>query len=73
MSLNTPELPNPHQNFFILVLNKTVCFLEGSGGSVFDRPRLSANIKKFQSGSGISGVFSDIICHLSRKLFFTKN
>ena len=72
MSLNTPEIPDPRQILFILVLNKIVWFLEGSRGSDFDRWEESTNMKKFWSGSGRSGVFQIIICTLSRKVFLTK-
>ena len=73
MSLNTPEIPDPLQILFILVLNKILWFLEGSRGSDFDRSELSINIEKFWRGTGISGVFSDIKGIISRKVFFTKH
>ena len=73
MSLNTPEVPDPLQNFFILLLNEKVWVLEGPRGYDFDRLEVSTNIKKIWSGSGTSGVFSVIKEMISRKMFFTKN
>ena len=73
MTLNTPEIPDPLQNFSILVLNKMVWFLDGSRGSDFERSELSTNITKFWSGSGSCGVFSVIKGMISRKVFLTKN
>ena len=72
MSLNTPEIPDPLQNFVVLVLNKMVWFLEGSRGCDFDRSELSINIEKFWSGSGLPGVFQIIEGIMPRKVFFTE-
>ena len=73
MTLNTPEVPDPLQNFFILVLSKVVWFFRALGGSDFDSLEVSTNMKKFWSGSGTSGVFSVIKEMISRKVFFTKH
>ena len=73
MSLNTPELPDPPQNFYIFTLNSEPSKSDPLEPSKKHTLLLSVNIQKFGSGSGISDVFSDIKGIISRNIFFTRN